>query len=96
MTVSLSIKNVPGDLAEELRQQAARHHRSVQGESAAHPGVGPQASALPSRGTLASARSARVQDGRYRRRRHPKGSRPAVKRVVVDASALAAFVFQGT
>ena len=32
MTVSLSIKSVPGDLAEELRQQAARHHRSVQGE----------------------------------------------------------------
>ena len=32
MAVSLSIKNVPDELAEELRQQAARHHRSVQGE----------------------------------------------------------------
>ena len=32
MPVSLSIKNVPDDLAEELRRRATRHHRSLQGE----------------------------------------------------------------
>ena len=32
MPVSLSIKNVPDDLAEKLRARAAKHHRSMQGE----------------------------------------------------------------
>jgi len=32
MPVNLSIKNVPDHLAEHLRQRAARHHRSLQGE----------------------------------------------------------------
>jgi len=32
MSINLSIKNVPDELAERLRQQAARHHRSLQGE----------------------------------------------------------------
>ena len=32
MPVSLSIKNVPDELAEGLRARAARHHRSIQGE----------------------------------------------------------------
>ena len=32
MAVNLSIKNVPEDLADQLRQRAARHHRSLQGE----------------------------------------------------------------
>jgi plasmid stability protein len=32
MAVSLSIKDVPDDLAEALRARAARNHRSVQGE----------------------------------------------------------------
>ncbi|MEO8483754.1 MAG: Arc family DNA-binding protein [Acidobacteriota bacterium] len=32
MTVSLSIKDVPEELAEALRDRAARNHRSVQGE----------------------------------------------------------------
>lgn len=32
MPVNLSIKNVPDELAERLRQRAARHHRSLQGE----------------------------------------------------------------
>jgi plasmid stability protein len=31
-TVTLSIKNVPADLAERLRTRAARNHRSLQGE----------------------------------------------------------------
>ena len=30
--VNLSIKNVPDNLAEQLRRRAARHHRSLQGE----------------------------------------------------------------
>ena len=32
MAVSLSIKDVPEHLARALRQQAARNHRSIQGE----------------------------------------------------------------
>ena len=32
MPVNLSIKNVPDDWVERLRQRAARHHRSLQGE----------------------------------------------------------------
>jgi antitoxin FitA len=32
MTVSLSIKNVPDDLAQRLKERAARNHRSLQGE----------------------------------------------------------------
>jgi plasmid stability protein len=32
MPVSLSIKNVPEDLAERLRERAKRNHRSLQGE----------------------------------------------------------------
>lgn len=32
MTVNLSIKNVPDELAEQLRRRADRSHRSLQGE----------------------------------------------------------------
>ena len=32
MPVSLSIKNVPDDVAERLRQRAKRNHRSLQGD----------------------------------------------------------------
>ena len=32
MPVNLSIKNVPDDIAEHLRNRAARNHRSLQGE----------------------------------------------------------------
>lgn len=32
MAVSLSIKNVSEDLAQAVRERAARHHRSLQGE----------------------------------------------------------------
>ncbi len=32
MPSNLSIKNVPDELMEHLRQRAARHHRSLQGE----------------------------------------------------------------
>lgn len=31
-TVTLSVKNVPADLAKRLRDRAARNHRSLQGE----------------------------------------------------------------
>jgi plasmid stability protein len=30
--VNLSVKNVPEDVVERLRQRAKRHHRSLQGE----------------------------------------------------------------
>ena len=32
MSVSLSVKNVPDDVAERLRERARRNHRSLQGE----------------------------------------------------------------
>ncbi len=32
MTVNLSIKNVPDELAQRLKERAARNHRSLQGE----------------------------------------------------------------
>jgi plasmid stability protein len=32
MPVNLSIKNVPDDIAQALRERAARNHRSLQGE----------------------------------------------------------------
>lgn len=32
MAVNLSIKNVPEELAQQLRARAQRHHRSLQGE----------------------------------------------------------------
>ena len=32
MTVNLSIKNVPDDLAQRLKERAARNHRSLQSE----------------------------------------------------------------
>jgi antitoxin FitA len=32
MTVTLSIKNVPEELAQKLKERAARNHRSLQGE----------------------------------------------------------------
>ena len=32
MPVNLSIKNVPDDLAQRLKERAARNHRSLQGE----------------------------------------------------------------
>lgn len=32
MAVTLSVKNVPSELAQRLRERAARNHRSLQGE----------------------------------------------------------------
>jgi plasmid stability protein len=32
MPVSVSLKNVPDDIADKLRKRAKRHHRSLQGE----------------------------------------------------------------
>lgn len=32
MSVNLSIRNVPNELAKKLRRRALRHHRSIQGE----------------------------------------------------------------
>ena len=32
MPVNLSIKNAPDDVVSRLRERAARHHRSLQGE----------------------------------------------------------------
>ena len=66
MTVNLSIKGVPAELAQRLRVRAERNHRSLQGElmqiieravcqdetgAAASTGIASRASGLPRRGT---------------------------------------------
>lgn len=51
MPVNLSVKNVPDDLAERLRDRARRHHRSLQGELM----VILEEAASPTRITLAEA-----------------------------------------
>lgn len=73
MAVNLSIKNVPDDLAEGLRDLAARNHRSLQGqlmailENAVHPSdvqgarvVREPSPLLEERGTLSAAGLASV------------------------------------
>ncbi|MDP1898863.1 MAG: Arc family DNA-binding protein [Rubrivivax sp.] len=52
MGINLSIKDVPSDLAERLRQRAARHHRSLQGELMA---IIERAAAEPAQAALATA-----------------------------------------
>lgn len=44
MPVNLSVKNVPDELAEKVRERAERHHRSLQGEMMAilEEAVGPR------------------------------------------------------
>lgn len=77
MAVNLSIKSVPDDWAERLRQRAERNHRSLQGELMAlleqalqEPRPAPQArpdSALPEprRGTLSLEEISRMVDATY-------------------------------
>ena len=59
MPVNLSIKNVPDQLAEILRQRAAVHHRSLQGELMA---ILENAVARPTTALTAAAVLARVRD----------------------------------
>lgn len=47
MAVNLSVKDVPDDVAERLRQRAARNHRSLQGELMALVEQAANAEALP-------------------------------------------------
>ena len=64
MTVALSIKNVPDELARRLKERAARNHRSLQGELMA---IIEAAVAEP--GPSDSARSAtRIERGQVIRR----------------------------
>jgi plasmid stability protein len=50
MPINISIKNVPDDIAEELRARAARNHRSLQGELMAiiEEAAGPKSPLSPS------------------------------------------------
>jgi plasmid stability protein len=56
---NLSIKDVPEDLAEALRQRAARNHRSLQGELMAiiHQAVQTEAPRVPERGAKTGVRT---------------------------------------
>jgi len=58
MPVNLSIKNVPDQLAEMLRQRAAAHHRSLQGEMMAilENAVVPTVTSLSAAAVLAQVR----------------------------------------
>ena len=47
MPVSLSIKNVPDDIAQRLRERAKRNHRSLQGELLAILEEGAEKRAIP-------------------------------------------------
>ena len=62
MPVNLSIKNVPDQLAEMLRQHAVAHHRSLQGELMAilENAVVPSATALTAAAVLARVRACGV------------------------------------
>ena len=55
MSVNLSIKEVPDEIAEALRQRAARNHRSLQGELMA---IIERAVAEPAAGSTQSTRGA--------------------------------------
>lgn len=79
MGVNLSIKDVPDDVAERLRQRAARNHRSLQGELMA---IVEQAAAEPlaavrMRGP-AIARMTIEQVAEEARRRFPGGTSSSV------------------
>lgn len=76
-TVTLSVKNVPKDLARRLKERAARNHRSLQGEllailtDAGHVTTVTELSALVRRmGLKTPAESAMmVREDRHGRRR---------------------------
>jgi plasmid stability protein len=61
MPVNLSIKDVPDAVAETLRQRAARHHRSLQGELMA---IVEQAAAEPVASGAARSPAASAAAGR--------------------------------
>ena len=79
MSVNLSIKDVPDDVAERLRQRAARNHRSLQGElmaiveQAAHEGVAAAALRQPPVARMTVEEVAAVA-----RKRFPGGSPSSV------------------
>lgn len=64
MAITLTVKNVPEDVAARLRKRAARHHRSLQGELLTIVNEAATATPLLSpREVLARARSLRVAGG---------------------------------
>lgn len=64
MAITLTVKNVPEDVAARLRKRAARHHRSLQGELLTIVNEAATATPLLSpREVLARARALRVAGG---------------------------------
>ena len=76
-TVTLSVKNVPRDLARRLKARAARNHRSLQGEllailteAAGVTSVGELAALVDRLGLRTGSESARfIREDRHGRRR---------------------------
>lgn len=69
---NLSIKNVPEDVVEKLRQRAAANHRSLQGElmalvceAATGPGAGPRTLTSSPEGTLSIEEIAATHRSRW-------------------------------
>lgn len=67
MPVNLSVKNVPDDIAERLRERAERNHRSLQGELRAiiDQAAGPRLTLTPEE-VYERARRRRAASGRTR------------------------------
>ena len=88
MAVTLSVKNVPNDLARRLRARAARNHRSLQGELLAILEQAAQVTTLSELVALASRLGVKGASGESE-----AIVRAIAMRVVVDASALGAIAF---
>src|SRR2546426_4270082 len=103
LPVNLSIKNVPDRIAKELRERAARSHRSIQGDLMSIIEAG-RHEIRPFDGSRCSGARARAeaQDRRRSARHSPRrsgsplalaASAVASEVKVVDASAMAALLF---
>jgi len=91
MAVNLSIKNAPAEVVRRLRERAARHHRSLQGELLAIIEAAVQDDG-PASATDISPKCGGSALG-PRRRRPPLSAPIAMAVKVVDASAVAALLF---
>ena len=92
MTVTLSIKNVPEELAQRLKDRAARNHRSLQGELMAILEYA-LPFRLPVRGSMKSMLTFKRPVSERRAMKRPKWCDRIVMIRVVDVSAVAAMLF---
>jgi antitoxin FitA len=65
MSTTITVKNIPGELYERLKQSAASHHRSINSEVIALIEASVAAKKRNPEDFLASARAIREKTGRY-------------------------------